>query len=154
MSTSVEMAGRSLAEPRLGSPLVRRSVEGRTLTDSVGKDTSANLRRPSLRRIDRLQREIAPRRQAFRPEKQSTILAVGRESRGAWRSEGGGEGGVAGGRLVSNQLDRVADANRAHAEDGAVERHAAADLVYDPLAHTEILCLRVGIVGRHHAAAA
>ena len=51
-------------------------------------------------------------------------------------------------------LGRVADANETGAEDVAIERSAPAELPVDLLEDGDVLLERVGVEGRHHAAAA
>src|SRR6185503_14886422 len=53
----------------------------------------------------------------------------------------------------AEDLDRIAERDGSAGQDVAVERHLAVEVVHDTLQDREVLDLRVGIVGRHHAAA-
>src|SRR2546426_12580849 len=53
---------------------------------------------------------------------------------------------------TSLELDKVAEANGAGLQDGAIEREGAGELGDDALQNADVLNLRVGIVGGHHAA--
>ncbi len=53
---------------------------------------------------------------------------------------------------TSLEFDGIGEANGAGLQDGAIEREGAGELGDDALQNADVLHLRVGIVGGHHAA--